>query len=106
MHAKLLWSLAVFIMLPGVVQAAPKIEHWVTENGARAYFIETHALPMIDINLVFDAASAREPAGLQGLATITSDMTHALRTRCMGGVYTKEDGKPTGGGGIRLIQQP
>ena len=66
--------LTLFLIFPAVSFAAPKIEHWVTENGARAYFIETHALPMVDINLVFNAASAREPADQQGLATLTSDM--------------------------------
>jgi zinc protease len=46
----------------------------VTENGVRAYFIETHALPVVDVNLVFNAASAREPGDKQGLAMLTNDM--------------------------------
>lgn len=74
MLTRLLEILVLFLILPAVSSAAPKIEHWVTENGARAYFIETHALPMVDINLVFNAASAREPADRQGLAKLTSDM--------------------------------
>ncbi len=70
-------TIEVFILLlvfPVVVSAAPKIEHWVTDNGARVYFIETHALPVVDINMVFNAASTREPADKQGLASLTSDM--------------------------------
>ena len=74
MPTRLLVILVLFFIFPAVSAAAPKIEHWVTENGARAYFIETHALPMVDINLVFNAASAREPADRQGLARLTSDM--------------------------------
>ena len=74
MLTRLLEIFVLFLILPAVSSAAPKIEHWVTENGARAYFIETHALPMVDINLVFNAASAREPADRQGLAMLTSDM--------------------------------
>jgi zinc protease len=74
MQTRLLEILVLFLILPAVSFAAPKIEHWVTENGARVYFIETHALPMVDINLVFNAASAREPADRQGLAALTSDM--------------------------------
>ena len=74
MPTRLLEILVLFFIFPGLAAAAPKIEHWVTENGARAYFIETHALPMVDINLVFNAASAREPADRQGLAKLTSDM--------------------------------
>ncbi|NOY17475.1 MAG: insulinase family protein [Gammaproteobacteria bacterium] len=70
-------AVELFILLlvfPVLASAAPKIEHWVTDNGARAYFIETHALPMVDINVVFNAASAHEPADKQGLAMLTSDM--------------------------------
>ena len=74
MPTRLVEILVLFFIFPGFAAAAPKIEHWVTENGARAYFIETHALPMVDINLVFNAASAREPADRQGLAKLTSDM--------------------------------
>ncbi len=70
-------AVELFILLlvfPVLASAAPKIEHWVTDNGARVYFIETHALPMVDINVVFNAASAHEPADKQGLAMLTSDM--------------------------------
>ncbi len=64
----------LLLIIPVAASAAPKIEHWITDNGARVYFIETHALPVVDINMVFNAASAREPADKQGLATLTSDM--------------------------------
>jgi zinc protease len=74
MRTRLLGIFALFFVFPGLAAAAPKIENWVTENGARVYFIETHALPMVDVNLVFNAASAREPADKQGLAMLTSDM--------------------------------
>jgi len=74
---RLLIAFEFFILIlifPSHASAAPKIEHWVTDNGARVYFIETHALPVVDINMVFNAASAREPADKQGLAMLTSDM--------------------------------
>ena len=64
----------LFLVFSAVASAAPKIEHWLTDNGTRVYFIETHALPVVDINMVFNAASAREPADKQGLATLTSNM--------------------------------
>ena len=66
--------LTVLLALPALASAAPKIEHWVTGNGARAYFIETHALPIVDVSLVFNAAAARDPVSRQGLAMLTSDM--------------------------------
>jgi zinc protease len=74
MQTKFIQFLFLFFIIPGIATAAPKIEHWLTENGARVYFIETHALPVVDMKLVFNAASAREPADKQGLAMLTSDM--------------------------------
>ena len=51
--------------------AAAKIEHWQTPQGSRVYFVQSDALPMADIQVVFDAGSARD--GQQfGLATLTS----------------------------------
>jgi zinc protease len=55
-------------------EAAPKIEHWTLENGARVYFVETHELPMLQIRAVFDAGSSRDPADKAGLARLTSAM--------------------------------
>ena len=54
--------------------AIPTIQHWQTENGVRVYFIQTQALPMLDIQLVFAAGSARDggAAGLPGLAALTN----------------------------------
>ena len=67
--------LALFLLFVSTqAQATPEIHHWTTDNGARVYFIETHALPMVDIRMVFDAAAAREPASLNGLAMLTNDM--------------------------------
>jgi len=53
--------------------AAPRIEHWETANGARVYFVQAMELPMVDIQLVFDAGSARD-GGKAGLAQLTSTL--------------------------------
>lgn len=74
MLTKFLQTFLLFVLFPAVAAAAPKIEHWVTENGTRAYFIETHALPVVDVNMVFNAGSARESADKQGLAMLTNSM--------------------------------
>lgn len=51
--------------------AAAKIEHWQTAQGSKVYFVQADALPMVDIQVVFDAGSARD--GQQfGLAALTS----------------------------------
>jgi zinc protease len=53
--------------------AAAKIEHWQTPQGARVYYVHTEGLPMVDIQVVFDAGSARD--GQQfGLAALTADL--------------------------------
>ncbi|ESS72921.1 zinc protease-like protein y4wB [Methyloglobulus morosus KoM1] len=51
--------------------ATAKIVHWQTSQGSRVYFVQADALPMADIQIVFDAGSARD--GQQfGLAALTS----------------------------------
>ena len=44
------------------------------ENGARVYFVENHSIPMLDVNLDFDAGSRRDPADKAGLASLTNGM--------------------------------
>lgn len=52
--------------------AAIPIQQWTTQNGAKVLFVETHAIPVIDINVAFDAGSRRDPAGKSGLAGLTN----------------------------------
>jgi len=61
--------LASFFCNPA--QAAAKIEHWQTPQGSRVYYVHTEGLPMVDIQVAFDAGSARD--GYQfGLSALTS----------------------------------
>lgn len=53
--------------------SAAKIEHWQTPQGSRVYFVRTEGLPMVDIQVVFDAGSSSD--GQQfGLASLTADL--------------------------------
>jgi len=53
--------------------AAATIEHWQTAKGSRVYFVQTDSLPMVDIQVVFDAGSARD--GTQfGLSALTAGL--------------------------------
>ena len=54
-----------------VPQHSVIIEHWLTENGARVYFVRTEAIPIIDVQVNFDAGSARDnqKPGLAALCT-------------------------------------
>lgn len=61
----------VFILLSQSVYSAAKIEHWQTSQGSPVYYVETKGLPMVDIQITFDAGSARD--GYQhGIAALTS----------------------------------
>lgn len=62
----------VLLLVSMTALATPKIEHWTLENGARVYFVEARDLPMVMLNVVFDAGSARDPQGRNGLAMLTN----------------------------------
>ena len=62
--------LALFAM---TAQATPKIQHWLTKNGARVYFVPAPEIPMIDIQVVFDAGAARDD-GEPGVALLTNGL--------------------------------
>ncbi|OJW49308.1 MAG: peptidase M16 [Candidatus Accumulibacter sp. 66-26] len=51
--------------------AGPKIESWVAPSGARVYFVENHALPILDVQVDFAAGTAYDPVGRAGAATLT-----------------------------------
>ena len=53
--------------------AAPKIQHWVSDNGLAVYYVQVPELPMIDLRLTFDAGSARDGEKM-GIAGLTSAM--------------------------------
>ncbi|MGZ5051430.1 MAG: M16 family metallopeptidase [Methylobacter sp.] len=55
----------------GAAHAAAKIEHWQTPQGSRVYFVRAEGLPMADIQVAFDAGSARD-GNRFGLSALTS----------------------------------
>lgn len=70
--------LAVLAMaLSLAAQAGVKIEHWVAPSGARVYFVETHDLPILDVEVDFSAGSAYDPPGKAGLASLTAGLLDA-----------------------------
>lgn len=50
------------------------LHHWNLENGARVYFVPTPSLPMLDIDITFDAGAARNPLGKGGLAYLCNHL--------------------------------
>jgi zinc protease len=51
-------------------QAALPIQHWTQPSGARVYLVESHAIPMVDVQIDLDAGSRRDPAAQMGLASV------------------------------------
>jgi zinc protease len=64
--------LLVFFSTP--VLAGPQIQQWQTTNGVRVFFVEAHELPMVDIQVTFDAGSTRDPENKNGLSAMTSSL--------------------------------
>jgi zinc protease len=62
-------SLLLAAVLPA--RAAVHIDHWTTQSGVRAYFVETHALPIVDVSVEFAAGSAYDPPERAGLGQLT-----------------------------------
>jgi zinc protease len=71
--------LVLTVALP--VEARVQIEHWTTQSGARVYFVETHALPIVDVSVEFAAGSAYDPRELAGLGRLTLTLLKAGSAR-------------------------
>lgn len=54
--------------------AGPNIQTWKLDNGTRVLFTEARDLPMLQLSLVFDAGSARDPGDIKGLAAFVAGM--------------------------------
>ena len=68
-------TILIYLVLhiPFAAQATPEIQHWVTSNGARVYFVEAPEIPILDVRFVFDAGSSRDGTK-PGLAQLTSSL--------------------------------
>ena len=65
---------AVFGFYCSCSQAAVPIEHWTLANGAQIYLARVNALPIVDVELDFDAGGRRDPAAQAGLAGAMADV--------------------------------
>ncbi len=61
----------VLVVFSSSAFSAATIEHWQATKGSRVYFVPTDSLPMVDIQVVFDAGSARDGAQF-GLSALTA----------------------------------
>jgi len=70
-------ALASFLGLASPALAGPQIQHWVAPTGARVHFVESRALPLVDIQVSFAAGTALDPADKAGLASMTQALLDA-----------------------------
>ncbi|MCS4295226.1 zinc protease [Comamonas sp. BIGb0152] len=64
--AALLASHSAWALLP--------IEHWTQDGGAQVWLVNSPTIPMVDVQLNFDAGSRRDPADQAGLANAAALM--------------------------------
>jgi len=72
MLKKILAVLLVFSC--GYVHAALQVQSWTLTNGARVLFVESHANPILDVSVEFDAGARRDPVDKSGTAALTNLM--------------------------------
>ena len=53
--------------------ASPNIEYWTTSKGTDVYYVYAPELPMVDVQVVFDAGSTRDGDAL-GIAMLTNSL--------------------------------
>lgn len=111
-----LFTLLLFTFVSPVT-AAPMIEYWQTEAGARVYFVAAPELPMVDIKVVFDAGSARDPQNQFGVAALTNGLLNegaggltaekiAEQFDTVGAKFSNEVDKDMAGISVRSLLEP
>ncbi|MFM7025527.1 MAG: M16 family metallopeptidase [Limnohabitans sp.] len=78
----------------GCMQAAHAvlpIQHWQQASGARVYLVESHNIPMLDVQIDLDAGGRRDPADKPGLASAAAgQLSSGIRAQPGGhGTYAK-----------------
>ncbi len=69
--AAVLLSAFSLFSAPAWAQDGLRIEQWSTPTGARVLFVRSPSIPMLDINVDFDAGSRFDPPQKAGLASMT-----------------------------------
>ena len=73
MFVKRLFNLLFLLILIPVCQAVD-IQSWQLPNGAKVLFVESHQIPIIDVNISFDAGSRRDQPNKIGVANYTAGL--------------------------------
>ena len=79
MNKAFVWLIAslvnLLIVMAGagsaLAQGGLRIEQWTTSGGSRVLFVRSPSIPMLDLNVDFDAGSRFDPQQKAGLASMT-----------------------------------
>ena len=69
-----LFTVATGLFIINPAWAGIPIEHWTQASGAQVYLVPSPAIPMVDVQIDFDAGSRRDPPDQAGLADVTAGM--------------------------------
>ena len=105
----------LFLLSTQTCLSAAKIESWSTSQGSRVFYVRTEGLPMVDIEVVFDAGSARD-GSQHGISELTSTMLGtgagewnadaiALRFESVGAVFGAGSSKDRAWVSLRTLTQ-
>ena len=63
----------LLLLYSSITWAIPTIQHWETTQGAQVYFVPAPEVPMVDIEIFFDAGGARD-GDHPGIAMLTNGL--------------------------------
>jgi len=72
--ARALLVCAAVLFGPKFALATIPVQHWTQPGGAEVYLVESPAVPMLDVQIDFDAGSRRDPPQKAGLAGLTAGL--------------------------------
>jgi len=70
--ALFIWATGLFLINSAVAGIA--VQHWTQPSGVQVYLVPSPAIPMLDVQIDFDAGSRRDPADKAGLASASANM--------------------------------
>jgi zinc protease len=70
-----LFSAVAALFLINSAHAGIPIQHWTQATGAQVYLVESPGIPMVDVEIDFDAGGRRDPADQPGLANLMASGT-------------------------------
>ncbi len=82
--ARIALTAVVGMSLAAPAWAAIAIAHWTQPSGVQVYLVQSRSLPMVDLQIDFDAGGRRDPPGKAGLASVTAAMA-SRGVRAVGG---------------------